>query len=1218
MENIPIEISSYLLEIAERLWSGHAAVMVGSGFSKNAKKSDPTKRDIPDWNQLGDIFYEKIYGRRPNEKERYLNVMKLANEVEAAFGRPVLDQMMREYIPDKEYEPSELHVRLLELPWSDIFTTNYDTLLERSREFIINQKFDVVVNKQDLIYAERPRIIKLHGSFPFERPLIVTEEDYRTYPKYFAPFVNTVQQSLLENTLCLIGFSGDDPNFLHWIGWINDNLSKENSPKIYLVGLLSLSDAKKKLLESKNIVLVDFSKFVNFEDKNSHQNALVLFLSFLESAKKKGNNLNWPGNKIPFVGNYNEDSIKEIVENWENERLKFPNWLILSEDKRETLWKYTNHIINRIDKLEKSNLSLDIHFWHELNWRLEKCLCPLFNNFVPLIENILNQYEFINNKITSINENGISETHSIKDIKEKWLELQFALLRYYREENFQDKWLTLQNLLESYLRDLSPEQTARFYYEQSLQALFNNNISQLQNKLTEWPENSSLPYWECKRAGLLAEIGKIEEAERILERSLTFIRNRLNLSPVVNDYTWVSQEAYVIFLARIIKSGINNTVNKVDHKVFQDRERYLTQFESDPYNEYKLFRIKLEFELESKSLVLKKSAFDINRTSSTYRISASDKDTLTGYAFLRFVEEIAMPFRISDISIEKNMVEGAAKRISFYSPHWALASIFRLGNAQVVDTIFTRQFILQKDSKEVEYLIERYFVAFEELQKENTEKQTYIIPEILSRLCVKCSDESKFKILIFLKVLYLSEKKQNFRGVSHLLIRLLNSCSLELKAKMFVPFLAFPLLDERDLGAEPFLDPFQILDITKERFDKYKIKISKDVVDDLLLVAQKTGSKRKRAIFRLGTLNELNLLNKNQQKAFGELLWLHPDLNTGFPKDTAYYNCSFINLPHPKRIDPKSVFKKYILDSSFPIQNLQTNNEKSIGITNGEIPLCKDILNGMNRSLFPNLEWTNEEILTIYNKILDWWNSDKLYLRNNTNTLFGSIAEEFIARFEHVNSIISIVIETHPDLFEKSDDNTKLKNLIDKLKEFGVPNLQAKVAFTTILAADIKGIFYLIENAFASKRQNLLLDAARAILKIIKLHKQNYSKIDIEQLLQLLSQQIKWRIPDTLAIALDTIGNVVERNSDLISQTTLSDILIGLEYLLKETNLTDLTEESDFGTRLLQRKYSANLTFKLKQYYTTLNVPTPQAIIDWQIACESSNEFDEIRIEWEK
>lgn len=61
---------------------------------------------------------------------------------------------------------------------------------------------------------DAPRIIKLHGSFPSQRPFIITEEDYRTYSKRFAAMVNTVQQALLEKVFCMIGFSCEDSDFL--------------------------------------------------------------------------------------------------------------------------------------------------------------------------------------------------------------------------------------------------------------------------------------------------------------------------------------------------------------------------------------------------------------------------------------------------------------------------------------------------------------------------------------------------------------------------------------------------------------------------------------------------------------------------------------------------------------------------------------------------------------------------------------------------------------------------------------------------------------------------------------------------------------------------------------------------------------------------------------------------------------------------------------------
>ena len=212
-DDAPDKVKPYLDEIADRLWSNNAAVMVGAGFSRNAKPVDSTSASFPSWQELGDIFFRKLHGRSPDEEARYLSLLKLAEQVQAAFGRPALNDLLRHAIPNLGYEPSPLHGQLLNLPWKDVFTTNYDTLLERARASVTLKHYDVVATDEDLLYANQPRIVKLHGSFP-SPPFVITEDDYRRYPSDHAPFVNTVRQSLLENTLCLIGFSGDDPNFL--------------------------------------------------------------------------------------------------------------------------------------------------------------------------------------------------------------------------------------------------------------------------------------------------------------------------------------------------------------------------------------------------------------------------------------------------------------------------------------------------------------------------------------------------------------------------------------------------------------------------------------------------------------------------------------------------------------------------------------------------------------------------------------------------------------------------------------------------------------------------------------------------------------------------------------------------------------------------------------------------------------------------------------------
>jgi len=102
-EAVPLEIKPYLEEIADRLSANHASIMIGAGFSKNARKGESMKKHSPSWHELGDCFYRKVYGKSPNDSDRcYLDVLKLAEEVEVTYGRSTLEKLLKSEIPDKE------------------------------------------------------------------------------------------------------------------------------------------------------------------------------------------------------------------------------------------------------------------------------------------------------------------------------------------------------------------------------------------------------------------------------------------------------------------------------------------------------------------------------------------------------------------------------------------------------------------------------------------------------------------------------------------------------------------------------------------------------------------------------------------------------------------------------------------------------------------------------------------------------------------------------------------------------------------------------------------------------------------------------------------------------------------------------------------------------------------------------------------------------------
>lgn len=1227
-------IKPYLHEITERLWSGHAAIMVGAGFSKNAKSSGATGASFPNWEQLGDLFYEKINNASPTNS-KYLNILKLADEVQAAIGRPALDQLLRSNIPDKEYEPSELHIKLLELPWVDIYTTNYDTLLERASSSITSQKYDIVINKEDLVYSEKPRIIKLHGSFPSERPFIITEEDYRLYPKKFAPFVNTVQQALLENTLCLIGFSGDDPNFLQWTGWIRDNLGTQNSPKIYLVGLFTLSDAQKKLLEQRNIVLVDLAQCPGV--KGDHYKALERFINYLLSKKEDDNRLGWPSSN----GGMSPDSKKpdkfaqltNIIGDWKKNRFKYPNWVILPEDRRSLLWIFTERWMNFLLPKDDIPVPFDIEFAFELNWRLEKSLVPISNDLAKLYEKILQKYSPFN-EIEPTNKDTVSPNEKeYKDlpwdqIKNMWIYLSLSMIRFYREEGLHNKWQENSEMINGLFENFSPDQKSFFHYERTLYALFAFDLVKVREEINLWRINESLPFWEAKRAGLLAEIGEIEDAEKILERSLQNIRSKLNLRPITTDYSLVSQEAYTMLLLQYVKGSVTFKKNKwMEDESFRhelsERWNILKQYKCDPWNELKLFESRLESVPVSKPTISEKREFDIGRTTRTHHLGGTDQEPLSAYTFLRFCEETGIPFRIPGSTIGKKSAEGSLLRISKYSPNWALVTMIRIADEKAVDHIFNRESLHKLDVAYVDNIIKNYLEVIDQnwndIESGNWFEVDYfglvlarVIPEVLSRLCSKCSNVKREKMLHFLLDIYNSAQKEKFSGIYHLIKRLMVSFSNSQQYEIINKLLQFPVLTGlHHITEREFPNPFYFLRINKALTKNFKKpKIDREVIDNLFKKSLSSdNSQRKWAIFIIVKLYNLNLLEEKDNSKLSKVLWSQID-DLGFPSGTNFYKYDFLDLPHPEIIDPIALFNKYVQGSPFPIQ---TGKSKSgIPIRGGAVPICKELIGG-NKFV----QWEEEEVVSLLKRLIEWWDADKKFIKNEANpNFFSLIPEEFKGRFQHLIEVLIKVVMPLLSSESEKDIKDSIHRLLTEFEDFGLSAIRAGAASLHIFPENLKSLMAKLEDALISVSPEKVVDGLEAIFTILRNPQTRQYKFEISKLLNILGQKIKWRSTTGLVSALNTVSMMIRENSEFFTDELEASVLKGMSRLadetISETELTDLI----FDKKLELRASTACLAFEIYQFYSNQNKKIPDEIQVWKNICRSENEFAEIRNEW--
>lgn len=1283
--SVPASISPYLNEISERLWTNRAAVMIGAGFSKNAGSG------FPNWNQLGDIFYQKAHGVSPEPNHtQYTNVLRLAEEVQASIGRPALENLLRSNIPDLNTQPSKLHVDLLELPWVDVFTTNYDTLLERAGAKVVTRRYEPVVNKEDIPYAAKPRIVKLHGSFPSERPFIITEEDYRRYPHDYAPFVNTVQQALLENTFCLIGFSGDDPNFLQWIGWIRDNLGKDKTQKIYLIGLFDLSPARLQLLSQRGIIVVDLS-FFNGVGKGDHERALRLFVEYIQT--KKPDALDWPSNPKTMHPAHDADrveEVKKVTQEWRHYRLSYPGWLILPHNNRQKLWSYTEGWVDYIPDLENSSYGVDILYAFELIWRIEKCLLPLFGNLARFCEKLLKKYRPRQDENNDLSWGGF---------REAWLAIALAMLRFYREEGDLKNWKKLERQLRTLSHHFSPDQEEFLNYESFLFSMFSLDLPSAKQKLESWRPNQTQPYWMAKRAAALAEIGQLNNTVEQIHFSLVESRKQSNNERSLPDYQYISRESYQMLLLRYVKRASETAIEKVatseeeqlikelcnkdlnekdlsiakkeeffdskatkspksfssteedcnDLIINQDRKlekeallrrvrqnqinseiqqqntRWdeLKSFRCDPWNEIKLFELTLKNPAAERKRLTRRREFDIGRITQTHHFGG-EQEVLGAYSFLRFCEDVGLPYRIANYTMEKKTALTSLQLISRFSSFWAIATLARLGDHQTVDSLFSRESVYNFKVDEADQLIHTYLDAIKSCRNDIYEpdalsnvsycaRLAQLLPEIISRLCSKCSAKAKNSVLDFVIRVYGASDKSNYKNIRNLLKRLIGSMSETEQYKSVPTLLKIPFPGNLNLILkDDFLNPFLFLEINKKPESAPALKIQAEQIKNLIQQAKLDKSDRRRrwAITSLVKLHSLDFLDSEQSKSFASALWGMTD-EFGMPDNTDFYKFTFLKLPYPKGVDPVKTFKRYVASLPFPIQ--KNEQGEGVAITGGHAPIIQEIIgaNSIDKSI-----WTTGDASDILNRLLKWWDADKnrLLQEEGNNSTFFSISEEFLARFSRMSELLTEIVG--PRILIESPDEIKasLVRLLMELHEFGVPSLAARAACLHILPDQAENLYSLINDALISNQENIRNDGLTAIRKIISVN--NDKRDDLTDAASMLSQYLTWCPTRHITFALWVVFRILKDTPSGILDNLEMTIHRRLNRLLVETVYDTDSSDMSFDEKLEVRRVASILSAALWRYYNLRSLPVPEIIEEWREKCLSSDEFAEIRNPW--
>lgn len=545
------ELADYtaLKKLAASLWqqdsSFHgAAIFIGAGFSRGSAVTGDNSRKLPLWNDLSLQLAKDIDAISASDP------LRLAEEYEAYFGTHALHELIYTEVNDMGWSPGRSHFELLKLPWSEVLTTNWDTLLERAARELTQPVYTVVNKQQDLSSSRRPRIVKLHGTIGVSAQLTFTQEDYRKYTSDNAAFVNFARQAFIENELCLLGFSGDDPNFLQWAGWVRDHLNN-HARKIYLVGCLSLTPSKRKYLETINVSPIDLSDLVStYDDINvKHSKANEIFIQALSELRPK-KLWEWQPSvgKIPSLTKENAlkqesngDQAAKLIESklpdLVKERVSYPNWQVCPGELRSLLLSVTRpspspQILSKLSDLKKDELL------YEMAWRHSVTLEPVPN---WLIEHLLETIDFEKPKTIS---------------NKQKLEIAVLILKNCR-------WLDdpecsrAKSLATEAVNNHSAhfnESKCWLLYLQALEARDQFDFSLLEKVLQDIDANNA--EWMLRKAALLSEIGLFEDSKYLIDQA-----NRELLSQYRNDRYSIhilSRLAWAQWIRRASELGSSN------------------------------------------------------------------------------------------------------------------------------------------------------------------------------------------------------------------------------------------------------------------------------------------------------------------------------------------------------------------------------------------------------------------------------------------------------------------------------------------------------------------------------------------------------------------------------------------------------------------------------------------------------------------------------------
>lgn len=385
MPKLETETIDYLNEIIDHIRTGNSVLFLGAGASKPAGG--------PLGNELVQMLKEK-FPKVATEKQDFFDVCK---DIIELYDKSSLEDFIKYKLEVLQLKPE--HQILIKYPWSAVFTTNYDTLIENAynnptrtrRCHPVKAKIpDPQINSIDWV-----NLYKLMGCISTkpgeEGNMVLTRRDYgkrqRDYPLYFKYLFDYVK----NGTIIYIGYSFTDEVATDIIEEVRDIFKLERLRRSYALYHEEITD--KRVLMTLNDhriqpVKCGFLEFLNYLNENYE-------IVTSQPKKKREIRVRFKGKEIPIA----ESEMKIFESNFEilNENIKAEptgnkddffkaknqSWGILREnwDFQRDIYKDSEYVreFKKTDRIERHKGSL----WKRIEDQFER-LKPEDNDVILL------------------------------------------------------------------------------------------------------------------------------------------------------------------------------------------------------------------------------------------------------------------------------------------------------------------------------------------------------------------------------------------------------------------------------------------------------------------------------------------------------------------------------------------------------------------------------------------------------------------------------------------------------------------------------------------------------------------------------------------------------------------------------------------------------------------------------------------------------------------